>query len=211
MGMTLTEKILSSTSGEEAYAGDFVIANIDFAMSHDGTSPLTIEAFRRMGKDKVWDPDKIAFVIDHTAPSSSVGASAGHKMMKEFASEHGIGHFYYGEGICHQLMIERGHVKPGTVVVGADSDAVTYGCIGAFATGIGSTEMARVFMEGKLWFKVPETLRIFISGEFPERVTVKDFGLKMIGEIGMGGAAYQSVRYAGPAVKGMDIGKRMTL
>ncbi|MBS3815017.1 MAG: 3-isopropylmalate dehydratase large subunit [Hadesarchaea archaeon] len=211
MGMTISEKILSKASGEEAYAGDIVTANVSFAMAQDGTAPLTIRAIEDMGGGKVWDPEKIALVMDHTVPSSSVGTSSLHKMMREFADEQNIQNTYYGEGICHQIMVEKGHVKPGTVVVGADSHTCTYGALGAFGTGIGSTEMAGVFLSGELWFKIPETFRFDVSGEFEDRVVSKDLALKIVGEIESDGATYKAVEYSGPPIKKMSVGERMTL
>ncbi len=211
MGKTISEKILSKASGEDAYAGDFVNAEIGTAMGQDGTTPLTIDAIEDMGGEEVWDPDSIAIVMDHTIPSASVGTSSMHKRMRNFASEMGIENIYYGEGICHQIMAEKGHVKPGTVVVGADSHTCTYGALGAFGTGIGSTEMAGVFLSGKLWFKVPETMRFEVSGEIPDKVTAKDLALHITGMIGNDGATYKAVEYAGKPIEKMDVGERMTL
>lgn len=211
MGMTISEKILSKASSSEAYSGDYVTAEIESAMAQDGTAPLTIKAIEDMGGGEVWDPEKIILVIDHTVPSASVGTSSMHKSMREFALENNIENFYYGEGISHQIMVEKGHVKPGTVIVGADSHTCTYGGLGAFGTGIGSAEMAGVFLSGKLWFKVPETMKFDITGEMPERVTAKDLALKIVGEIGSDGATYKSVEYSGEPIEKMNVGERMTL
>lgn len=211
MGKTISEKILSKASDSDAYAGDYVTANIEAAMAQDGTAPLTIKAIEEMGGGEVWDPDRIALVMDHTVPSASVGTSSMHKLMREFASEQNIENIYYGEGICHQIMVEKGHVKPSTVVVGADSHTCTYGALGAFGTGIGSTEMAGVFLSGKLWFKVPETMKFEVNGKLPEKVTAKDLALKIVGEIGSDGATYKAVEYSGSPIEKMSIGERMTL
>lgn len=211
MGMTISEKILSKASSSEAYSGDYVTAEIESAMAQDGTAPLTIKAIEDMGGGEVWNPEKIILVIDHTVPSASVGTSSMHKSMREFALENNIENFYYGEGISHQIMVEKGHVKPGTVIVGADSHTCTYGGLGAFGTGIGSAEMAGVFLSGKLWFKVPETMKFDITGEMPERVTAKDLALKIVGEIGSNGATYKSVEYSGEPIEKMNVGERMTL
>lgn len=211
MGKTISEKILSRASGKDVHAGDYTTAEIETAMAQDGTAPLTIKAIEDMRGGEVWDAKRIVLVIDHTVPSSSVGTSSMHKMMREFASENDIENLYYGEGICHQIMVERGHVRPGTVVVGADSHSCTYGALGAFGTGIGSTEMAGVFLSGKLWFKVPETLKFEVTGDLPEKVVSKDLALKIVGEIGNDGATYKAVEYSGDLIKNMEVGERMTL
>ncbi len=211
MGKTISEKILSKASDSDVYAGDYTTAKIETAMAQDGTAPLTIEAIEKMGGGKVWDPEKIVLVMDHTVPSASVGTSEMHKSIREFAAENNIKNIYYGKGICHQIMAEKGHVKPSTVVTGADSHTCTYGALGAFGTGIGSTEMAGVFLSGKLWFKVPETMKFQILGELPERVMSKDLALRIVGEIGSEGATYKAVEYAGQAIENMSVGERMTL
>ncbi|KXB04612.1 3-isopropylmalate dehydratase [candidate division MSBL1 archaeon SCGC-AAA261O19] len=211
MGMTISEKILSKASETESYAGEFVTADIDFTMAQDGTAPLAIKAIRNMSEGKVWNPEKIALVIDHTVPSSSIGTSTLHQMMREFAEEQEIKNFYYGEGICHQIMVEYGHVLPNTVIVGADSHTCTYGALGAFGTGIGSTETAGVFLSGKLWFKIPQTIKFEITGKLPKRTTAKDLALKIVGEIGSDGATYKAVEYSGTPIKKMSVGERMTL
>lgn len=211
MGKTISEKIFSKASGSDAYAGDYVTADIEAAMAQDGTAPLTIKAIEEMDGGEVWDPERIVLVMDHTVPSSSVGTSSMHKLMREFASEKNIENIYYGEGICHQIMVEKGHVKPSTVIVGADSHTCTYGALGAFGTGIGSTEMAGVFLSGKLWFKVPETLKFEIENDLSERVTAKDLALKVVGRVGSAGATYKAVEYSGSAIEKMSVGQRMTL
>lgn len=211
MGKTISEKILSKASGEDVYAGDYTVADIGAAMAQDGTAPLTIKAIREMEGGEVWDKENIVLVMDHTVPSSSVGTSEMHQMMREFAEEKGIENVYYGEGICHQIMVEKGHVLPSEVIVGADSHTCTYGALGAFGTGIGSTEMAGVFLSGKLWFKVPETMKFNVTGEMPEGVVSKDLALKVTGEVGNDGATYRSVEYAGSPIENMSVGERMTL
>ncbi len=211
MGMTITEKIFSKVSGSKASPGDIVVADIDVAMAHDGTAPLAIKAFREMGGKKVWDPTRIVLVIDHVVPSASEGTSELHEMMREFAAEQNLRHFYYGEGICHQLLPERGHVTPGTITVGADSHTCTHGALGAFSTGIGSTEMAAVFISGKLWFKVPETLKFNVEGNLPAGVLPKDVALHIVGEIKSSGATYKAIEFSGATVRNMSIAGRMTL
>jgi 3-isopropylmalate/(R)-2-methylmalate dehydratase large subunit len=211
MGMTITEKILSKASGSKVSPGDIVVADIDVAMAHDGTAPLTINAFQEMGGEKVWDPKKIILIIDHVVPSASEGTSELHGMMREFATKQKLKHFYYGEGVCHQLLPERGHVKPGALIVGADSHTCTHGALGAFSTGIGSTEMAAVLVSGKLWFKVPETLKFNVEGNLPAGVLPKDVALHIVGEMKSSGATYKAVEFSGPTVKDMSVAGRMTL
>ncbi|MDI6819824.1 MAG: 3-isopropylmalate dehydratase large subunit [Candidatus Hodarchaeaceae archaeon] len=211
MGKTITEKILSSASGREVSAGDIVVAPIDLAMAQDGTAPLAIKAFREMGGKRVWDQKKIVLIIDHVAPSTSEGTSQLHQLMREFALEQKVKLYDVGAGICHQVLPEEGFVKPGSVIVGADSHTCTYGALGVLATGIGSTEMAAVFLSGKLWFKVPETIRCNIRGRLPKGAMAKDVILHVIGKVKADGATYKAMEFCGPTVKKMSIASRMTL
>jgi len=210
-GKTITEKIFSLACGKTVEAGDLIVADVDLAMAHDGTAPLAINSFREMGGEKVWDPFKIVLVIDHVAPSSNEGTSNLHKMMREFVREQEIKNFYdVGMGVCHQLMVEN-YVSPGMVVVGADSHTCTYGALGAFATGIGSTEMAAVFKTGKLWFRVPETLRYMLKGKLPQNVMAKDIILYIAGEVKADGATYKAIDFSGEVVKDLSVDGRLTL
>jgi 3-isopropylmalate/(R)-2-methylmalate dehydratase large subunit len=211
MGMTLAEKIIYMKVGREPSPGEIVVLPIDAAMAHDGTAPLMIKSFNEMGASRVWDKEKAIFVIDHISPSSNEGTSALHKMMREFAGKHGIKLYDVGEGICHQILPEKGYVFPGGVVVGADSHTCTHGAFAAFSTGIGSTDMAAVFASGKLWFKVPESIRINITGSFRRNVTSKDAILFAIGEIKADGATYRSVEFTGEAVNNMSMDSRMVM
>jgi len=211
MGLTMVEKIFSGSSGRTVRSGDITVANVDLAMAHDGTTPLVIKALQEMGNQKVWDPQKIVLVIDHVAPSASVTSSTLQKEMREFASRQGIEIYDVGSGICHQILPEMGYIKPGSLIVGADSHTCTYGALGAFSTGIGSTDMAAVFSSGQLWFKVPETLNFKVSGDLPKSVTAKDVVLNMIGEVKADGATYKAVEFGGPAVRKMSVSARMTL
>ncbi|OYT55200.1 MAG: 3-isopropylmalate dehydratase large subunit [Candidatus Altiarchaeales archaeon ex4484_2] len=211
MSQTIAEKILSLHSGKEVYAGDIVIAGIDYAMSQDGTTPLAIESFRDMEVTDVWNPDKISFVIDHSAPSPSQQVSNLHEMMREFAREQGINVYDIGCGVCHQLIPEQGHVVPGDLVVGADSHTCTYGALNVFSTGIGSTDIAAVYTSGKLWFKVPDTIKINVGGELPEGVYSKDLILKIIGNLSADGATYMSVEFGGDAISSLSVEARMTV
>lgn len=211
MGKTISEKILSSHSGKDAYAGDIVVADIDFAMGQDGTTPLAIKSFNEMNAKKVFSGDKIAFVIDHNAPSQMESISNLHKLMREFAKEKGIKNFYdIGCGVCHQLMVEK-HVTCGDLVVGADSHTCTYGAIGAFSTGIGSTDMAAVFASGKLWFKVPETIKFNVNGKLPAGVYSKDIILKIIGDVTADGVTYAAAEYSGDTIEELSVDARLTM
>jgi len=213
--MTISEKVFSKTSGKTVKTGDFVLANIDCAMTHDITGPLAVEGFYEILRDKeekkVWDPSKIVIVFDHQVPADSLNAAANHIMLREFAKEQGILNYDIYEGVCHQVMPEKGHVRPGDLVVGSDSHTCAYGALGAFSTGIGSTDMAAVFASGKLWFRVPETIRFEISGKLPARVYSKDVILHLIGDVGVDGAMYKAAEYGGPTVGEMSIPERMTM
>jgi 3-isopropylmalate/(R)-2-methylmalate dehydratase large subunit len=211
MGKTISEKIMSSHSGKDAYAGEIVVADVDYAMGQDGTTPLAINAFKEMNASEVFDGEKIAFVIDHNSPSQAESVSKLHKMMREFAREKGIKNFYdVGCGVCHQIMMEK-HVTCGDLVVGADSHTCTYGAIGAFATGIGSTDIAAVFASGKLWFKVPETVKFVVNGKLPKGVYSKDIILKLIGDVTADGATYMTAEYAGDTIQNLSVDSRMTM
>ncbi len=211
MGKTIIEKILSAHSGCDAAAGDIVLAKVDYVMGQDGTSPLAIKAFREMEVDKVFDPAKVAMVIDHSAPSPNEGVSALHKLMREFSGEQGITLYDIGEGVCHQLMPERGHVGAGDLVIGADSHTCTYGALNAFSTGVGSTDLAAAMATGKLWFKVPETIRFECNGVLPPGVFAKDLILYLIGQVTADGATYKAAEYAGEAISALSVDARMTV
>jgi 3-isopropylmalate/(R)-2-methylmalate dehydratase large subunit len=211
--MNITEKILAKASGKKAvHPGEIVDANVDMVMVHDLTGPLAVEAFRLMRLDHVWDNKKVVIILDHQVPAESVKAAELHKMLRKFAKEQKIRLYDVGKGgICHQVMPEKGHVIPGTLIVGADSHTVTYGALGAFATGIGSTEAAAVFATGKIWLKVPETIKINVKGRFQKYVTPKDLILSIIGRVRADGAIYKSIEFTGPAIRSMSMAGRMTL
>jgi len=211
--MNITEKILAKASGKKSmHPGEIVDANVDMIMVHDLTGPLAVEAFKKIGVQKVWNNQKAVVILDHQVPAESVKAAELHKMMREFAKEQKLSIYDVGRGgICHQVMPEKGHVVPGAVIVGADSHTCTYGAFGAFATGIGSTEAAAVFATGKIWLKVPEAIKINVVGEFQKYVTSKDLILSIIGRMGVDGATYKTTEFSGPTIKGMSIAGRMTL
>jgi len=211
--MNLTEKILAHASGKKrVQPGEIVDANVDTTMVHDLTGPLAIHAFKRIGVNHVWDNEKVVIILDHQVPAESVKAAELHKMLRKFAKEQQIRLYDVGKGgICHQVMPEKGHVIPGTIIVGADSHTCTYGAFGAFATGIGSTEAAAVFATGKIWLKVPETIKINVDGQFQKYATPKDLILSIIGKLGVAGAIYKSAEFTGSTIRGMSMAGRMTL
>ena len=211
--MNITEKILAKASGKQVvHSGEIVDANVDMIMVHDLTGPLAVEAFKKIGVEKVWDNQKVVVILDHQVPAESVKAAELHKTMRQFAKDQKLRIYDIGRGgICHQVMPEKGHVVPGTVIVGADSHTCTYGAFGAFATGIGSTEAAAVFATGKIWLKVPEAIKVNVTGQFQKYVTPKDLILSIIGRMRVDGAIYKSAEFTGPTIKSMSIAGRMTL
>ena len=211
MGKTIAEKILSNHAGRDAKAGDIVIAGLDFMIGQDGTSGVAIDSFRKMGAKKVFDPKKIAIIIDHSSPSPNEGVSAIHKKIREFAAEQGIILYDVGCGVCHQLTPEQGHVVPGDLVIGADSHTCTYGALNVFSTGIGSTDLAAGMISGKLWFKVPETLKVVFKGNLPKGVYSKDLILDFIGRLGADGATYLALEFYGGVIDQMSVDARMTI
>jgi len=212
-GQTLSEKIFSRAARKEAQSGEFVMAKIDCAMIHDITGPLAVKGFYEIaGRDaRVWDPSKIVMLFDHQVPADSLKAAENHILLRNFANEQGILNYDIFCGVCHQVVPEKGHVLPGSLAVGADSHTCTYGALGAFATGIGSTDMASVFATGKLWFMVPKTLQLMIEGRLQSRVTSKDVVLRIIGDIGADGANYLACEFCGGAAARMSIPERMTM
>jgi 3-isopropylmalate/(R)-2-methylmalate dehydratase large subunit len=211
--MNITEKILAKASRKkDVHPGEIIDANVDMIMVHDLTGPLAVEAFKKIGVPKIWNNKKVVVILDHQVPAESVKAAELHKTMRQFAKDQNLTFYDVGRGgICHQVMPEKGHVVPGSVIVGADSHTCTYGAFGSFATGIGSTEAAAVFATGKIWFKVPPTIKMNIKGNFQKYVTSKDLILAIIGKMGVDGAIYKSTEFTGPTIKKMSIAGRMTL
>ncbi len=211
--MNITEKILAEASGKTTVqTGEIVDCSVDMIMVHDLTGPLAVEAFKKIGREKVWNSQKVVVILDHQVPAESIKAAELHKTMRQFAKEQKLRIYDIGRGgICHQVMPEKGHVVPGTVIVGADSHTCTYGAFGAFATGIGSTEAAAVFATGKIWFRVPKTIKINVKGKLLKYVTAKDLVLSIIGKLGVDGAIYKSVEFTGSTIRKMNIAGRMTI
>ena len=212
--LNIFEKILARASGrKEVVPGEIVEANVDMAMIHDLTGPLTVDSFHKIGAGKVWDPKKIVVIFDHLVPPSTIRAATLQKGLREFVKEQGIKSLYdIGQGgVCHQVFHEKGYARPGELIVGADSHTCTYGALGAFATGIGSTEMAAVFTTGKMWFRIPTALKIHATGDFRKNSTPKDLILKIIGDIGEGGAIYKGMEFTGSTFTNMSIDGRLTV
>ena len=213
MGMTVSEKILSRASGQgKTRAGEIVKAEVDIAMMPDLTTILAINAMKEMGFKRVWDVDKVVIVLDHVAPASTLLAATVHRDIRKFAREQGLKYLYdVDSGVCHQVLPEKGHVKPGYLVIGADSHTCTHGAFGAFATGVGSTDMGAIIATGKTWLKVPETIRVEVEGKLPEYVAPKDLILYTAGQIGADGATYNALEFSGSTISDMSVSGRMTL
>jgi len=211
MGMTIAEKIFSSHCGRDVRAGELVVTEVDFMMGQDGTSPLAIRAFDELGGERVLDPSRVALVIDHSSPSPLEGVSNLHAMMRAFAAEKGVRIYDIGCGVCHCLLPEQGHVAPGDIVIGADSHTTTYGAVNAFSTGVGSTDLAAAMLTGKLWFKVPPTLRLELRGTLQTGVFSKDVALFLAGRITADGATYLAVEYGGEVIASLSVDARFTI
>lgn len=212
MASTAVEKIISSALGREAHAGEFVEVPVDFAYFHDGTGPLIIDALGRMGVDRIKDPDKVGVVFDHSVPAFSDQAATLQAKVRRFARAQGISKFHdLGEGICHEVIPEKGYVAPGMVVIGADSHTCTLGCFGLFSSGVGATDLAYVLATGQTWLKVPETIRVECTGVLGDRVSSKDLILEIVRNIGTDGATYKALEFSGEAVRSMSQSSRMTM
>ena len=211
MGETIVQKMFRSRLGRTVKPGEIVVVDIDLAYAHDGTGPLAIDAFHELGSRRVYDPSRIRFVVDHASPSPNEGASNLQIKLRKFAGENGIKVYEVGEGICHQVIPENENLKPGMMIVGADSHTVTLGAFSLFATGIGSTDFAEVMTSGKLWFKVPEAMRVSLGGGLKQGVMSKDIILRIIGDVGADGATYMSVEFQGEGVKTLSMASRMTV
>ena len=211
---TISQKIFSRASGSTKMVepGEIVEAGVDYVMSHDGTSVLAIKAFQEMGSEKVWDPERIVIPFDHIVPANNETAAELQKDVRAWAKEQNITNFFdCGSGVCHQVFPEQGFALPGLLLVGADSHSCTYGALGAFGTGVGATDMAELYSCGLLWFKVPKTIAVRVSGALRPNVSAKDIALMVIGKQGADGATYKTVEYIGPVIEALSISSRMTL
>ncbi len=211
MRQTISEKIISQHTGQPVKAGEIAIVRVDGVMATDATAPFAIKAFRQMGGKKLWDAERVSLVIDHAAPAPNETVANLHKLMREFAAEMGCRLYDVGAGICHQLMVENAHVRPGDLFLGADSHSPTYGAVNAFGIGVGSTDLAGTMLTGKTWLKVPHTIQIRLEGEPGRNVTAKDVVLFLVRQIGSEGANYQAIEFTGEAVRGMSLASRMVL
>jgi 3-isopropylmalate/(R)-2-methylmalate dehydratase large subunit len=214
MGMTITEKILAKASGQKTVTpGQLVDAKIDMVMCHDVTTPPAISMLMDKGIDKVFDPEKIVVTPDHFQPAKDVASAELHKRLDDWAKRHKIRHYYKlgRAGVCHALLPEQGHIRPGEVSVGGDSHTCTYGAFAAFSTGIGSTDLAAVIATGKLWFRIPASMKLVLNGSLPHGVYSKDVILAVIARIGTDGALYQAMEFVGPALADMTMEARMTM
>ena len=211
MGETVIEKIIRNNVGHAVKPGDIVTVNVDRVMIHDIFIPFVAEKFEEMGFKKLWDPDKVVLIYDHLVPASQLDDTRHFHVGDAFAEKYGMKNVHRSDGICHQLMTEAGYVKPGNIVFGTDSHTTTYGCVGAFSSGIGYTEMASILGTGSMWIKVPETIKVVIDGELPANVMSKDVILRLIGDLGADGATYRALEFTGSAVKNMSVASRMTI
>ncbi len=212
--MTITEKILARHAGVKVVApGELINARVDIALGNDITAPIAIREFRRIGAKKVFDRKRVVLVPDHFTPNKDIKSAAQCKVLKEFAIEHKLTHYYEGGdvGVEHALLPEKGVVVPGDVVIGADSHTCTYGALGAFSTGVGSTDLAAAMITGELWFKVPESVKFVFHGKLNKWVSGKDLILHVIGDIGVDGALYMAMEFAGEAIERLSMDSRLAM
>lgn len=210
MGLTLVEKILSEHAGKEVHADELIISKVDVCAVQDGTGPLTVQEFKKLGKEKLNNPERTILFIDHASPSPRKELSNTHMVLRDFSKEYGAVLSDIGEGVCHQRLVET-FVNPGEVLVGADSHTCTSGALGAFATGMGSTDVAVAMALGKTWLKVPRTFKIVINGNLKDGVFSKDLMLHIIGLIGADGATYRALEFCGSTIENMLMSERFTL
>lgn len=209
MDKTIAEKILSAHAGKSLTAGNFAICKVDFTFGQDGTSNIIIERFKELKVKEL--KTRFCMVIDHSAPSPSEGVSKVHRRMRDFALESSSQLYDIGCGVCHQVIPESGQILPGDLVLGADSHTCTYGALGAFSTGVGSTDLAIAATTGKNWFKVPDTIKIIVTGKIPKGITAKDIILFIITDIKSDGATYKAVEFSGPVIDKLDMDARFTI
>ncbi len=211
MGKTISEKILSAKSGVDAHAGDLVVAAVDCVLGTDASGPMAIDYFTRMGGERLFDPARVVFALDHYAPAPTPASAALLDVTRDFVRRHGAVLYEVGDGIGHQLIVERGHARPGDLVVGADSHAVTYGALNAFATGIGSSDLAAAMISGRIWLRVPESINVVLLGALMPGVYPKDIALALCGRLGADGAAYKALEFTGDGVAGLQLEDRLVV
>ena len=212
MGKTFSQKILGAKCGNpDVMPGEIIEVEPDVILSHDNTAAIS-GTFRKMGATRIKYPERAVIILDHCIPAASEKHAQNHKTIREFCAEFGIRNFYdINAGICHQVLPEKGHVKPGTIVLGSDSHTTTHGGFGAFAAGIGRTETASIWATGSLWLRVPETMQVVVEGKFSPVASAKDLALRLIGDIGADGGLYRAVEFTGSAIASSLVGERMTL
>ena len=211
MRQTIVEKIISEHSGKRVKSGEIVISNVDFCFGQDGTSGMIIDSFKKLGVKEIISDDIFCMVLDHSAPSPNIGVSTIHKKIRNFARQYGVKLFDVGCGVCHQLIPEKGYVVPGDLILGADSHTCTYGALNAFATGVGSTDIAITLASGKNWLMVPETIKVVIDGALPKGVYSKDVILSIIKDIGVDGGIYKAIEFYGDVIQSLSIEARFTV
>jgi 3-isopropylmalate/(R)-2-methylmalate dehydratase large subunit len=214
MGQTITEKILAAHAGEDKVRpGEFVEARVDLALGNDITAPIAIDAFEKLGIKQVFDRERLVLVPDHYAPNKDIPSAQQCDILRKFAHRQGLKHYFeVGRmGVEHALLPEQGLVLPGDLIIGADSHTCTYGALGAFSTGVGSTDLAAVMISGRLWFKVPESIKFICRGRLPEWTTGKDIILYIIGRIGVDGARYQAMEFCGEAIRQLSVEERLSI
>ncbi|NQT45980.1 MAG: 3-isopropylmalate dehydratase large subunit [Candidatus Omnitrophica bacterium] len=211
MGKTIAEKILSNHAGRSLSAGDIAICKVDFCFSQDGTSGMVIDSFRGLGTKRIHKGIKFCMVIDHSSPSPNIGVSKIHKKMRGFAADANCQIFDIGCGVCHQIVPEAGFAMPGGLILGADSHTCTYGALNAFASGVGSTDVAITLTAGRNWFRVPETVKVIFKGRIPKGVFAKDIILALAGKVGANGCTYKAIEFTGPVIKRLSIDGRFTI
>jgi len=210
-GRTISEKILAEHAHRDVRAGDVVVCDVDLVIGTDASAPMAIDYFEKMGGERVWDASRVMFALDHYAPPSSAKTAAFHDRVRTFARQHGVELHDVGAGISHQIAVERGRVLAGDLIIGADSHTVTAGALGAFATGVGSSDIAAAMLTGKVWLRVPETIEIEIVGERRQDVTAKDVALSLVAELGPEGANYQTLEFHGDALGALTVEERLVV
>jgi len=214
MGQTITEKILASHSGmKEVRPGQIIDCSLDIVMAHDVTTPPAISMLEQKSMDRVFDKDKIVVAPDHFIPNKDIQSAELNRQLRSWVKKHDISHYYDlgNHGVCHAILPEQGHVLPGTTIVCGDSHTCTHGALGAFSTGIGSTDLAAALSTGKLWFKVPATIKIFLAGSLADGVYSKDVILSIIGDMGVDGALYKAMEFCGDIIDDLSVEARMTI
>jgi len=211
MGKTFVEKVFGNKAGKDVSSGSIVSVEPDYVMSHDNAAAIS-GTFKKIGVDKIKYPERVVIILDHEVPAPKESSATNHKEIRNFVEEQKISNFFdINHGICHQIFTEQGFAMPGKLIVGSDSHTTTYGALGALSAGIGRSEVAAIWATGELWFSVPETIKIIVSGLMPKFVTAKDVALHIIGEIGSDGADYKAVEFSGDTISRMNVSERMVL